>query len=348
MARTSDSLGGPAVAALVLLAACAAPSARGKPSGGRVEEATYVRLGRLDQWVTLRGNARDAPILLVVHGGPGDVQSPFVSSYAPYEKDFIVVQWDQRGAGRTFAKYGAKTPELTLERVAKDGLELAEWLGRRFPASSLFVLGHSWGTAIATRMVLLRPDLFAAYVGTGQIASWAESVNAQFDFLKDKARETSNVTLLAELEAIGRPNPQDAEQYFRFTRTLRQYLDEADSTWLKGIRARLIQAKGYGPKDLEALGQGMDFSGKTLLPVQMQSALSSSSLEFQLPYLVIQGQDDVFTPTSAAAHYFERVKAPVKRLVILQGEGHFALVTDAARFATTLKEALGDLQSSRR
>jgi pimeloyl-ACP methyl ester carboxylesterase len=119
------------------------------------------------------------------------------STYAPYERDFVLVQWDQRGAGRTFARHGTATPDLTLPRLARDGMELAEYLRRRF-GGAVVVLGHSWGTAIATGMVRARPELFAAYVGTGQIASWPESVQAQFDFLSARARETGNAAMRAE------------------------------------------------------------------------------------------------------------------------------------------------------
>ena len=81
----------------------------------RIEEASFVKIGGIEQWVTIRGDDKRKPVLLLLHGGPGDVQSPFISTYAPYEKDFVLVQWDQRGAGRTFAKNG--TAGVTLRET---------------------------------------------------------------------------------------------------------------------------------------------------------------------------------------------------------------------------------------
>src|SRR5687767_12656322 len=89
----------------------------------RVEEASLISIGGIDQWVTIRGDD-NKPVLLLLHGGPGDVQSPFVSVYAPYESEFLLVQWDQRGAGRTFAASGAA--DITLEMQISDGIELSE------------------------------------------------------------------------------------------------------------------------------------------------------------------------------------------------------------------------------
>src|SRR5688500_5995235 len=89
----------------------------------RVEEASFISIGGIDQWVTIRGDD-DKPVLLLHHGGPGDVQSPFVSVYALYENDFLLVQWDQRGAGQIFAASGAA--DITLETQISDGIELSE------------------------------------------------------------------------------------------------------------------------------------------------------------------------------------------------------------------------------
>src|SRR5262249_33295190 len=183
-----------------------------QPAAQRIEEAAFIKIGGIEQWVTIRGDDRRNPVLLLLHGGPGDVQSPFVPTYAPYEKDFLLVQWDQRGSGRTFAKNGAAG--VSLERLIADGIDLAEQLHARYPASPLILCGHSWGTIIATGMARQRPDLFAAYVGTGQATSWDDLVQFQFDFLKQRYKETGNSAGLAALEAIGKPDPKNVSQYF--------------------------------------------------------------------------------------------------------------------------------------
>ena len=318
------------------LAACAdEPSAGADAGARRVEEARFVTLGGLEQWITIRGDDDRNPILLLVHGGPGDVQSVFVQTYAPYERDFVLVQWDQRGAGKTFGRYGDATPELNLERVTRDGIELTEYLHDRFADNEILLLGHSWGTAITTEMALARPALFAAYVGTGQIASWAELVLWQFDFLQAKAREAGNGELSAELEAIGQPDAANAEQYFSFTRSIRNDFGSADTAWLGSLLDRtraLVSAE-----ELEALGNGMRFSGQSLIGTIMEEKLSTTALRFDIPYYVIQGRDDVSTPTAPAEAYFEKVVAPKKAMVVIEGAGHFALATHAEEFIRALR-----------
>jgi len=324
-----------------LSAGCtAARGSVGHPPPTRIEDARFVSLGGIDQWITIRGDDVRRPILLLLHGGPGDVQSPYVSVYAPYERAFVLVQWDQRGAGKTFATYRDRTPDLTLERVANDGIELAEYLRRRFKENSIIVLGHSWGTVIGTRMVQARPDLFAAYVGTGQVASWAESAAAQFEFLKSKAKETGNAVMVAQLDSIGNLDPTNAAQYFAATRPLRNFLPDSDKAWFSRMRALTTDSLGMTDDDRAAINAGMRYSGRALLPTQMQEQLSTSALRFELPYFVIQGQHDWFTPTAPAKSYFDRVVAPKKRMVVLEGAGHFALVTHPDAFIAALESML--------
>lgn len=160
----------------------------------------------------------------------------------------------------------------------------------------------------------------------------------QFDFLKAKARATGDDKLLAELEAIGKPDPTNADQYFGFTRPLRKHLNETDSAWLSKLRELITSSASEA--ELEILGSGMMFSGRSLLPFQMQENLSTTALRFELPYYVIQGRHDLFTPTEPAAAYFAKVSAPKKEMVILEGAGHFALATHQQQFLAALREVL--------
>ena len=85
---------------------------------------------------------------------------------------------------------------------------------KRFSRVPLILFGHSWGTIIATGMAQQRPDLLAAYVGTGQVSSWAGTVQFQFDFLKQRYKANGDGAALAALEAIGKPDSKNVKQYF--------------------------------------------------------------------------------------------------------------------------------------
>lgn len=304
----------------------------------RIEEARFLTVGGIEQWVTVRGDHERDPVVLLVHGGPGDAQSPFRSAYAPYERRFVLVQWDQRGAGRTFGRNGAAG--VTLDRQVEDGIDLAAQLRARFPGQPLVLLGHSWGSVVATAMAQRRPDLFAAYVGTGQVAGWADTVQFQFDFLKDASRRKGDAEMLARLEAIGRPDPADVDQYFGFSWPLRQNLDPADAAWFAGM-LKAVQADGATEAEIRTLGEGMSASGRALIGTIVRTDLPATARSFDLPYFVIQGRHDPFAPTLLVERYFAAVEAPRKELVIIEDAGHFALATHASSVADTIARLVG-------
>jgi pimeloyl-ACP methyl ester carboxylesterase len=319
------------LAALFALASFAA-------SAAPIDQSSFVPLGGIDQWISIKGEDTANPLLLVVHGGPGEAQWPNEAVYAPWEKSFTVVQWDQRGAGHTYGRYGAKTPDVNLDRIAKDGVELARYLCRRLGKNKIIVLGHSWGSIVAVRMVEAAPELFAAYVGTGQVESWKASVNAQFDLLLAKAKRDNDTAAIAKFEAIGRPDPANTQQYFDFSQNLRSVMAPSDQVWLGGLRGKFAELMKSDPKDAQDLGDGMEFSGKSVLPDQVATDLAATATHIDTAFFVLEGDNDVITPTSAAVDYFNAVTAPVKKLDLIPNAGHFAFMTSPDFLPFLLKD----------
>jgi pimeloyl-ACP methyl ester carboxylesterase len=113
------------------------------PSG--IDEGLFARIGGIDQWVQIRGESRANPVILLLHGGPGFSYIPFTEIFRPWEKHFTVVQWDQRGAGRTYGRNGkAGSGEMTIDRMVQDGLEVAEFIRKRLGTERVILLAHSW------------------------------------------------------------------------------------------------------------------------------------------------------------------------------------------------------------
>ena len=299
-----------------------------------IQEERFVRLGGVEQWITIRGSDRANPVLLIVHGGPGDAQSSLRSTYAVYEKDFTIVQWDQRGAGKTYAVNPNSPPEP--ERVELDGIELAEYLCDYLAKKKVLVLGHSWGSHLAIGMVQRRPDLFAAYIGTGQVGSWRANVQAQFDFLLARARAANDRKRVEQLEAIGKPDPNSAEQYFSWWSMRNPYMARADAKWFEDMIGMMRSNPDFTEADLRTLRASMEFSGRTTLSAMLATELQVTARVLKVPFFVIQGKDDMATPTSVAVKYFNVVKAPRKKLIIIEHAGHFALVTHRKEFLDAL------------
>jgi pimeloyl-ACP methyl ester carboxylesterase len=178
-----------------------------------IREEMFVRIGAIDQWITIKGDDRNNPVVLFLHGGPGETWSPFPDAmFGVWEKDFTLVQWDQRGAGRTYSKNGPSIePTMTIERMVQDGIEVSEFLAKHLNKKKVIIVGGSWGSILGIYMVHRRPDLFYAYMGIAQMVNVRKNQSASYARVLELARASSDQQAVGELEKIG-PMPWDSDQ----------------------------------------------------------------------------------------------------------------------------------------
>jgi pimeloyl-ACP methyl ester carboxylesterase len=300
-----------------------------------VDEASYIAIGGIEQWVTIRGEDRSNPVLLVLHGGPGDVTNPWTFAFfAPWEKYFTVVQWDQRGAGRTLRKSGeGVAPTITVARMTQDGIELAEYLRRHLGKDKILVVGHSFGTILELGMVRARPDLFYAYVGTGQVADEVKNYSAAYDALLQKARATGNQQATDELKRVGPPPYSDGRGYGVQRKWSNKF--EGAYEFLYGTIGIALMAPGGSVQDINDWFDGQILSGERLFEQTRSQGPKELGLEFSLPMFVFEGDEDFTTPTALAREYVESMKAPHKEFVPIHG-GHFVMFMHSDEFLQEL------------
>ena len=173
------------------------------PNG--IAESRYVRIGGIDQWIQIRGEDRANPILLFLHGS-GMSMIPFTPVFRSWEQYFTVVQWDRRGVGRTLSRNGrAGSDRWTFDLMADDGIEIAGYLRRHLGQDKVIVLGHSQGTIVGMAMARRRPDLFSAYVGTGQIIDLAQNEPVSYRLATARAQASGRRKAARELAKLGAP-----------------------------------------------------------------------------------------------------------------------------------------------
>jgi len=298
------------------------------PNG--IQEGRFVSVGGIRQWIQIRGWDRDNPVILFVHGGPGGSTIPISSSWQPWERYFTVVQWDQRGAGRTYGASGsAVAPTMTLERMTLDGIELAEYLKTYLHKDRIILVGHSWGSFLGIHIVKQRPKLFYAYVGTGQVVGRA-TFEKQFEMtiarLQTLAQAAENAEASNELAPIlARPvmNPANRLVAEKWSRALSLPSDE--NFKLAGAVPPPFMP-GFSLLDWYDWNRGMTFSAKYLRGrdgPMMRHDLAELGTDFAIPMLFIEGGDDTITPVEPAQLYFNSLTAPRKAFVRLPGGDHF-------------------------
>jgi pimeloyl-ACP methyl ester carboxylesterase len=300
-----------------------------------VDEASYVFVGGIEQWVTIRGQDRSNPVLLFLHGGPGDVTSPWSFPYFDrWAQHFTVVQWDQRGAGRTLRKSGPTiAPSMTLDRMSQDGIELSEYLCKHLGKRKIILVAHSFGTVLGLRMIQEEPDLFFAYIGTGEVADETRNYADAYDALLKKARATGNQQALDELKSVGRP-PYASGRGYQVQRKWSN-LFEGSYRFLYGTLGLTLVAPGYSVEDLNDSIDGQTLSGNRLVPQARSETMKDLGLEFAIPIFFFEGTEDFTTPTELARQYLQAIEAPRKEFVPIPG-GHFAVFMNSDQFLQQL------------
>ena len=298
-----------------------------------IDESSYVTLGGIAQWVTIRGEDRDNPVVLFLHGGPGDVTNPWsFALFAPWEKQFTLVQWDERGAGRTLRKNGPGiAPTITVDRMVQDGIELAEYLRKHLHKEKIILLGHSFGSILGLKMARAKPEFFYAYVGTGQVADLpVKNYAATYEALLKKAQALGNQRAIEELSRTGPPPYQSGEGYRVQWKWANAF--EGANEFLYSTLGLALVAPGYSVQDINDSGDGQMLSADRLVPQTQSIGPGELGLEFSIPIFVFQGEEDFTTSTALARHYMESIKAPHKEFVAIQGGGHFAVFMHSAQF----------------
>lgn len=323
----------------ILGLAVATLSMRGTPAGaavGAIADEGFVRIGGIDQWVSVRGNNPRAPLMLYLHGGPGEAMSPFQDLFAPYEQDFLVALWDQRGAGRTYARSGRdKTPDMTPEQFIRDGIELSQLLRQRWNKRKIVLLGQSWGSTMSIQMAKQRPDLFHANVGTGQAVSVRLTELAQERHARQVLTEKADKAGLEALDSAIKLPLADPKRRFA---TRKFDIGPEDGKFLSR------EDKFVGPKPWPKTGEvadwigGYGFTSDTLVPKLLSGpdVMDAAGYKFSLPIVVIQGKDDYICPSEVARQYVAKIHAPAKTFVEIDG-GHFVCLTDPTAFLAELR-----------
>ena len=301
-----------------------------------IDEASFVTVGGIEQWITIRGQDRDNPVLLFLHGGPGDVTNPWTFAlFAPWEQHFTVVQWDQRGAGRTLRKSGPGiAPTITVDRMVRDGIELSEYLRKHLGKDKIILVAHSFGSILGVRMARARPELFYAYVGTGQVADGMKNYSVAYNALLTKARAVGDQRAISELSRVG-PPPYESGEGYQVQRKWANAFEGADQ-FLFGTIGLALVAPGESVQDMNDSAEGQMLSGERLVPQTKSMGPAELGLEFSIPMFVFEGDEDFTTPTALARNYLDSIKAPLKAFVLINGGGHFAVFMHSNQFLNEL------------
>jgi pimeloyl-ACP methyl ester carboxylesterase len=299
-----------------------------------IDEGLFVTVHGAEQWVTMRGRDSTNPVLLLISGA-GAALSGMAPLFAAWEREFTFVQWDQPAAGATHARSGdVAAGELSIDRIVRDGIAVTEFVCRRLETARIVLVGMSGGSIVGLHMVKRRPDLFCAYVGTGQIVDWARQDAASYVMVLEQARAAHDQTAIEALTQIGPPPYVDvATDAIKSKYASAMTSDEHAA--FGAVDPAVMAAVQSPPADARYIARGVTARDARTQAMAAYTALRDEivafdarrlGLDFDVPMFFFQGDHDAYTVTSEVQAYESEIRAPKKMLVLIEGGGHSCLM----------------------
>jgi proline iminopeptidase len=328
------------VAVVVMAAGCGVHTRpfvddTGRVIRGSVATMETITLGGVKQSVWFRGRNASAPPLVLLHGGPGASEAALFRRYdSALEDHFLVVYWEQRGAGRSFHENIPRS-SMTIARMLADLDALVDTVRARYGEQRVVLLGHSWGTILGTLYTRDHPEKVAAYIGVAQIADFAAGERLSLQWALQQAQARRDQRALSELRAM-EPAPRSVDQELALGRRVERYggtFHRALSTG-KLIWAAL-RTDEASLRDLIVFGKGNRFSLAALRPEYAHIDLTRIR-RFEVPVVFMLGRHDWHVPSVLAARYFESIHAPSKRLIWFEKSAHNPPFEEPEAFVRTV------------
>lgn len=300
----------------------------------------YVNINGIKQYLLHLEAQKEKPILLFLHGGPGSAESIFAHLMQEnWEKEYTVVHWDQRGAGKTLTKNPSKDVLPSVEILLDDLFELVKYLKNKYNKEKIALLGHSWGSILGTMFIKKYPKEISHYIGVGQVINMMENEKFGYAKVKEEIIKANNSSDLKKLEAIGEfptyPFNKEMLNQIKKLRSLQaKYKLAANPNFSLMLGA--FKSPVFKFSDLNALIKGLTVNIGILAYLFNNYDLNKESYKYEIPVYYILGDRDWQTPYPLAQEYFKNIDAPKKELFMIKDAGHITMLDNQKDFYMAL------------
>ena len=317
------------------------------PNG--IDQMEMAEIGGIRQALYFRGQNKDNPVILYLHGGPGFANIPFIHTYQySWESDFTIVNWDQRNSGKTLAANDpvAVAGTLSIERAVADAHEVTLYIKQQLGKEKIIVLGQSWGAALGTILVQTYPEDYSMYIGTGQAANGIEGARLCYEKALELSRAAGNQKDVDALVALA-PYPPATfdESIFHKAEVVGKYQAKYKIGVSVGLGTLLpaLTSPYYTTGEMIAFIKGVvnqkQYHGG-VYPFFFEYDAHHYGTDYPIPVYYIQGENDWQTPYPLAKAFFEEISAPDKMFFSVPNAGHFTTLDDKEEFTRILVEEI--------
>jgi len=318
--------------------------ANGRTIDGSISVVEKIMIGGQEQYFFIRGANSTKPVMLFLHGGPGSPETSFMKNYnSDIENDFIMVYWEQRGAGKSYSE-NIPVETMNLEQLISDTREISDYLANRFNQEKIYLMGHSWGSLLGILTAHKYPERFHAYFGIGQVAQQYKGEKISFEWVKEEAHLRNDKSAIKKLSEMNFPDSlASSTEWLEFVLNERNYVVQyggsmREITGMWPMVKMVLGDEAYTFSDKINYMKGNLFSLEHLWPAVIHTNLFTEIDSMQVPVYIFQGIYDYQTPHVVAKEFYDQLKAPEKEFFSFTNSAHSPLMEEVDKFNSIVRE----------
>ena len=329
---------------------------------GYLNTGKYINFNGIKQFLQIKGKKDPKEVLLVLHGGPGGA-IPYISYYyqKPLEKDYLVIQWDQRGCGRTYYENKKNASELvTFKQLLQDLDSIVDHIINEYNVKKIVIIGHSWGSILGSVYVKEHPEKVLCYIGVSQIKQMkygeilsAKRAIASAEKKGDKSFIDKLNGLIRKAENARSLEDMDVKEYLTIRAMNNKYLKNKNAVSGLGMMKIGMRSPDFTLRDMKwfflsgfRLNKFVSIERKIMEYCIFDFDLDNNGNTYSVPIYYIFGKEDIITPYSAIEDYYEGLDAPIKKMYIICKAGHPVFIDAPKDFCNTVTEILQNFSKS--
>lgn len=303
-----------------------------------ISELKKVEINGTDFTIMIRGEDRDNPVLIFVHGGPCCSEIPYIRKYQEnLEKDFTIVHYDQRGSGKSY-EFGKDYSDVTAVTHRDDLIALTEYIEEYLGKEQVILTGHSYGTYIAMMAAHQREDLYQAYIGIGQMSDTVESELNSLSKCITEAEHAGNESdeeYLRNLEpTIANGESITPRNYVRKYGLAARKIDE-NLDYLKGF----LFGTEYNLLDAVRFYTASIRYQDALILEALNHPITEIVDEMKIPVYFVMGKYDGMTSPETAEEYLYSIKGNEKKeFILFEESAHYPQLEEEDMFYQWMKD----------
>lgn len=281
--------------------------------------------------IMIRGNDKNNPLIIFVHGGPGCPEIPYAHKYQDLlETKFTVVNYDQRASGKSY-HFFEDYSNLSTELLVEDLLAMTDYISERFGKEKVILIGHSYGTYIGTQAAYKAPEKYDAYIGIGQMSNQVESEIEALNYSINQAQNAGNTEDVLDLQGLTE-KIKNGDMFLprnyisKYGGSVR-LIDNPD-----GDNLGILLSSEYNLLDLVRYNYGVSYSQKVLLKDILNKPLPTIVTKLDLPFYFVMGEYDYMTTSKEAKKYFDMIEANQKEFITFEQSAHYPQFEEKERF----------------